>query len=171
MNTDDGKKLYRYNAWANRRLFDAASGLTSDQLTQDLGGSFPTVRAVIAHMVLTEWVWLQRWIGVNPPGPPAWAAADLPDLVANLSELEKQRSEFLAGLSETALSSRIDFTYLSGAPGSHELQDLLIHVVNHGTFHRGQLTSMIRQLGVAPPSTDFVLFRAEEFTRAASLAI
>ncbi|MEP6507434.1 MAG: DinB family protein [Gemmatimonadales bacterium] len=164
MNTQDAIKLYRYNAWANRRLLDSASNLSSEQLTHDLGGSFPTVRAVIAHMVLTEWVWFQRWAGKNPPGPPDWAGADLPDLISRLRDLERDRAEFLAGLSDEQLSSRIDFTYLSGAVGSHELQDLLIHVVNHGTFHRGQLTSMIRQLGVAPRSTDFVVFRAEEPT-------
>ena len=164
MNTQDAIKLYRYNAWANRRLFDAASSLSPEQLAQDLGGSFHTVHAVIAHMVLTEWVWFQRWAGKKPTGPPDWAGTDLPDLISRLDEVERRRSDFLAGLSDEDLSSRIDFTYLSGAPGSHELQDLLIHVVNHGTYHRGQLTSMIRQLGVAPPSTDFVVFRSEETT-------
>ncbi len=164
MDNQDVIKLYRYNSWANSRLFDAASNLSSEQLTHDLGGSFHTVRAVIAHMVLTEWVWFQRWVGVNPPAAPAWADDDLPDLLARMSEVEKGRSEFLAGLSDKELSSRIDFTYLSGAAGSHKLQDLLTRVVNHGTFHRGQLTSMIRQLGVAPPSTDFVVFRAGEST-------
>lgn len=112
-------------------------------------------------MVLTEWVWFQHLGGVNPSAVPAWNDADLLELVARLHEVEKGRAKILGGLADTDLSRRIDFTYLSGAPGLHELQDLLIHVVNHGTYHRGQLTSIIRQLGNVPPSTDFVVFRAE----------
>ena len=161
MNSTDAIKLYRYNDWANARLLDAAAKLSPEQQSQDLGGSFHSVREVIAHMVVTEWAWLQRWCGVNPAAAPGWAEESVSELAARLKKVEESRSLFLTGLSEAALSTRIDFTYMSGNAGSHEVQDLLIHVVNHATYHRGQLTSMIRQLGNEPPSTDFVVFRAE----------
>ena len=162
MNTNDIFRLYRYNQWANAKLLDAAAKLSPEQQNQDLGGSFPTVRRVIAHLVVTEWAWLQRWCGVNPAAVPNWSDGEVPELAAQLKDIEKDRAMFLNGLSDDALKTRIDYKYLSGNPGSGEVQDLLVHVVNHATYHRGQLAAMIRQLGNAPPSTDFVFFRAEE---------
>lgn len=161
MNVSDIRTLYRYNEWANERLFSAIAKLSDEDISRDLGGSFPSLRDVVAHVVSTEWSWLERWHGVSPTARPAWADGDLPSIVAQLRDVEARRARFLDSLSDNELASSISFTYLSGKPDQHVLQDLLVHVANHSTYHRGQITLMFRQLGHAPPSTDFVLFKSE----------
>jgi uncharacterized damage-inducible protein DinB len=155
--------LFRYNAWANARIGACLLELPQEALAQDLGGSFPTVRATFVHLVAAEWLWLERWRGVQPTAAPAWAAtADLAGLLRQLREVEAGRDAFLAGLSEGDLGQACPFTLLSGKAASHRLQDLLVHVVNHSTYHRGQLAAMLRRLGTPAPATDFLVYRAEE---------
>lgn len=161
MNVSDIKTLYRYNEWANERLFTAIAELSDEDIARDLGGSLPSLRHVVAHIVSAEWSWLERWHGVSPTVRPGWTEADLDSIVAQLHAIEAKRTLFLDNLSDEALASSLSFKYLSGKPDQHILQDLLVHVVNHSTYHRGQIALMFRQLGHAPPSTDFVLFKSE----------
>src|SRR5688572_31369360 len=60
------QELYRYNHWANDRVFEAISNLTQQDLTKNLGSSHPSVRDTLAHIVWAEWIWLQRWKGSSP---------------------------------------------------------------------------------------------------------
>lgn len=161
MNVNDIETLYRYNDWANALLFSAISKLPDEAVTRDLGGSLPTLRDVVAHIITAEWAWLERWHGVNPTARPAWINDDVASLMTHLSEIEAKRYRLLETLSDDDLTVDRTIVYLSGKMDTQRLQDMLIHVVNHSTYHRGQITLMFRQLGHAPPSTDFVVFRAE----------
>lgn len=161
MNVSDIKTLYRYNEWANERLFTAIAKLSDEDIARDLGGSLPSLRHVVAHIVSTEWSWLERWHGMSPAARSGWIDADLASIMVQSREIEAKRTLYLDSLSDGALASPLSFTYLSGKPDQHILQDLLVHVANHSTYHRGQITLMFRQLGHAPPSTDFVLFKSE----------
>jgi len=162
MNTADIIELYRYNEWANERLFGAAGALSSEALTQDLGGSFRSIRDVLAHVASVEWMWLERWHGVSPSGIPEWAVSrDLSVLLHHLADVQARRAAFFDELSDATLLLQVAFRYISGTAGCHPLHDLLIHVVNHSTYHRGQVASMLRQLGAVPPPTDFIVFKAQ----------
>jgi len=162
MTPADVLELFRYNAWANERITSSVMRLSSDAFTQDLGGSFPAVRDTFAHIIAAEWLWLERWKGINPTSAPDWvASADLPLLVQRLRDVEADRNTFLARLSESDLSSICSFTLLSGRAASHTLLDLLIHVTNHSTYHRGQVAAMLRRLGTPSLSTDFLIYRAD----------
>jgi uncharacterized damage-inducible protein DinB len=154
--------LFRYNAWANERITSSVIRLPLVSLTQDLGGSFPTIRDTFAHIVSAEWVWLERWRGINPTTAPDWVkSADLSLLVEQLHEVEANRGAYLIGLSESDLGSTCSFRLLSGKASSHTLRDLLIHVANHSTYHRGQIASMLRRIGAPALSTDFLIYRSE----------
>jgi len=162
MNTADILELYRYNEWANERLFAAAGALSSEALARDLGGSFRSIRDVLAHIASVEWMWLERWRGVSPSDIPEWAVlGDLPVLLHHLADVQSRRAAFFDELSDSALLLQVTFRYISGTAGCHPLHDLLIHVVNHSTYHRGQVASMLRQVGAVPPPTDFIVFKAE----------
>ena len=161
MNRSDILSLYRYNDWANGRVAAALQPLSTDALNRDLGGGFRTIRATFAHVVSAEWIWLERWRGSSVSAVPDWVSGgDLSFLLARLSEVQANRATYLGQLTESVLSQRLEFRYISGAAASHELSDLLLHVVNHSTYHRGQLASMLRAAGAAPPATDFVVFKA-----------
>jgi len=154
--------LFRYNTWANERIVSSLVRLPVDAITQDQGGCFPSILDTFAHVVSAEWIWLERWRGINPTSAPDWVKlADLSMLVQQLHDVEAKRGAFLAGLSDRDLGSTCSFKLLSGKVASHSLQDLLVHVANHSTYHRGQIASMLRRLGVPPTSTDFIIYRSE----------
>jgi uncharacterized damage-inducible protein DinB len=162
MTPADVLDLFHYNAWANERITASVMRLPAEALTQDLGGSFPTIRETFAHFISAEWIWLERWRGVRPTSAPDWVkSGDLPQLVQQLQEVEAKRAAFLAGLSESDLESSCSFTLLNGKSASHRLRDLLVHVINHSTYHRGQVAAMLRRLGTPAPSTDFLVYRRE----------
>lgn len=158
MTIQEAAELFAYNDWANGRLLACAAELPPEQWSRDLGGPFPTVLGVVAHVVAAEWIWLRRWQGHSPTVGPPWLAAPRQEAVVGaLAEIEADRAEFLSALSDPDLGRTIHYTLLDGSTGSLPLATLLQHTLNHSTYHRGQLASMLRRLGTTPPATDLVL--------------
>ena len=159
MNRQDIVTLYDYNAWANTRILRAVEPLASEAFLRDLKNSFPSVLDTLAHILGAEWIWLRRWHGESPSQilPPA----DFPT-VAGLKDryaaVEKERRVFLGGISEERLPQPFQYKDIAGKTHSLALVHSLQHVVNHGTYHRGQITTMLRQLGATPVSTDMSRF-------------
>ncbi len=162
MNVEDVARLYAYNQWANARFVAAAAALTEAQFTAQVTSSCPSVRDTLAHVVWVELAWLRRWRGESAGAPPAWLdSPTLPTLRGRLEEIESERARFLAQLSTDQLERTVHYRLLSGAARSSRLADLLVHVVNHSTYHRGQLTTILRQVGASPPKSDFEFFAGE----------
>jgi uncharacterized damage-inducible protein DinB len=162
MNREDVDRLYEYEAWATRRTLDGAAALTPEQFVQDLRNSFPSVRDTLVHILNAEWVWLRRWRGESPRA--GLAASDFPDaarLREGFTKVEAERHGYLAGVPEEALSRELVYRDLQGVERRLPLIHSLQHLVNHGSYHRGQVTTMLRQLGAAPVSTDLARFYLE----------
>ena len=160
-------ELFEYNRWANQRMIDVVATLSEEQFTRDLKSSFPSVRETLVHILSADWVWLSRWQGTSPTAfPTEWDVATLASITARWAELEQARSEFLDGLTPDALTSELAYRNTKGEPFTNPLGQLLRHVINHSTYHRGQLTTMLRQLGTTPPSTDLIVFIREKAARA-----
>jgi len=156
------RELYDYNEWANARTLGAAAQLTADDFTRDMRNSFPSVRDTLVHMLLAEWIWLQRWQGVSPAAmPEGWNVMMLPELRIAWSRVSDERARYLSALTDHDLHRVFDYTNMAGAARAAMLGDALRHVVNHSTYHRGQITTMLRQLGAAPAPTDLLLFFEE----------
>jgi uncharacterized damage-inducible protein DinB len=156
------RDLYAYNEWANARVVEVIAGLPADRLTAPIESSFPSILGTFAHIVAAEWVWLRRWLGENPAAFPDWLAApSFGPLREKLAEVEAERAAFLDALGDHDLERPLDYRTLAGTPFCNRLADLLVHVVNHSSYHRGQLTTMFRQVGASPVATDFVVFKRE----------
>jgi uncharacterized damage-inducible protein DinB len=155
---DEIRQLYDFNRWANGRILEAAAALAPEPFDRDLGSSFPSVRATLAHVLGAEWIWLARWNGTSPTAPPAWALGDVASLRARWAEVEAGQAVLLASLDDDRLDQAIDYRSLAGEPYRSRLWQMLRHVVNHSTYHRGQVTTMLRQLGAAAPATDLILY-------------
>jgi len=151
--------LYDFNAWANHRVLEACAALTPEQFTQDLRSSFPSVRDTLVHTYGAEWVWLERWHGRSPSALlPGNDFADLVSLHARWAELEAAQKSFVASVTAADLDRVIEYINFKGQKFAYALRAMLQHVVNHGTYHRGQVTSMLRQLGAKPRSTDLLRY-------------
>ena len=163
MTTGDLQRLLRFNEWANARVFDAIAALTPGQLTKNLGSSFPSVGLTAAHMVAGEWIWLQRWLGISNSQFPEWAAStDVTDLRRRLTDIEAERWGFVNGLSDADILTPRHYKLMSGLEDEQPLDVMITHVVNHATYHRGQVATMFRQLGLKPIGTDFITFAREK---------
>ena len=155
-------ELYAYNSWANHRAFDAVEPLHSDLLTRDLGDSFGSLHATLTHIVGAEWIWLERWHGRWPPSlPKSSEFVDLKAIRDKLNEVRVNRERWLSSLKPDDLGKDLRYLNLRGEFYAYPLWQQLAHVVNHSTYHRGQITTMLRQLGAAATSTDLLLYYDE----------
>jgi len=155
----DFQTLYAYNRWANVRIFDAAAKLTAEQYTRDLSNSFRSVRDTLTHILAAEWIWLKRWHGESPKA--LLDPADFPNLVAlraKWMEAEREQTAFVNSLTDERLNAPISYINTKGKTWTYPLWQMMQHLVNHSTYHRGQVTTMLRQFGAAPAATDFLLF-------------
>jgi uncharacterized damage-inducible protein DinB len=159
MTVDEARGLFGYSSWATGRMFEAAAALPADQLSATVASSFPSILGTLGHIVGTEWIWLRRWQGDSPTAAPVWATGpSLSELRARLSQIEGERDGFLAGLRDADLERLVEYRRISGEACADLLSDLVRHAVNHSTYHRGQLATQLRQLGVQPPGTDFITY-------------
>lgn len=159
--------LYDFNAWANHRALDAASALAPEQFTKPLGSSFSSVRDTLAHICGAEWIWMERFQGRSPSSLPATTQfADVASLRAHWTEQEKHLLNFVRGLKQSNLDAVMEYKTLKFGAYRNPLWQSLQHLVNHGTYHRGQVTTMLRQLDAQPVLTDLIHFYRERGTAA-----
>jgi uncharacterized damage-inducible protein DinB len=159
MTTDELRQLLDYDAWANAQVFAAAEALSEAQLTTTVASSFPSVGKTLSHIVAAEWVWLRRWRGESPREAPRWTTESrLPELKSQLASVEAERSAYFADMTDEDLQQVVAYQTLDGQSHSNALDDLVRHVVNHSSYHRGQLATQLRQLGQTPPSTDLITY-------------
>lgn len=159
MNKHDAGYLHEYNRWANARTLDTASKLTPEQFTTDLHSSHCSVRDTLAHILAAEWIWLERWKGTSPSAslnPTDFLTIE--SLKTRWAEVEKDYIEFINGLSEESLATVISYRNTIGEEWAYPLGQMLQHVMNHSTYHRGQVTTLLRQLGAEVLPLDLLVF-------------
>jgi len=163
MNLLELQTLLDYHYWARDRLLDAAEPLTPEQFTRNLGNSFPSIRDTLVHIYAAEWIWCSRWKGESPqsmPGPSTFP--DVATVRSTWTAHEERMRAVLDGLGEQGIHRTIEYRTLDGKPHAQLFWQMLQHVVNHASYHRGQVTTMIRQLEATPPkSMDLIAFYRE----------
>lgn len=155
--------LFQYNLWADRRLMDVCASLTSEQFTRNLGSSFSSVRDTLAHLYGAEYIWNERFQGRSPATLPQ--GSDFPDLVsvrAKLEEMDLYFIDYVSRLSQQDLDRVIHYKSFGGNEFSNPLWQSLHQLTNHASYHRGQVVTLLRQLGVKPVSTDLIAFYREQ---------
>lgn len=166
MNQRDAQTLLDYHYWARDRMFEAVERLTPEQFTQDVASSFRSVRDTVVHTYGAEWIWYSRWRGESPTAlPTAEAFPTVASVQTAWREHEKKVRAFVGSLDDHGLERVIAYKLLSGQSGASVLWHMLQHLVNHASYHRGQVTTLLRQLGAAPPkSTDLITFYRESLS-------
>ena len=155
------REHYDYHHWANRRLFDQATGL-GDAVTRDMGAhwSFPTLKGMFAHIYGADHVWLTRWKGSSPSRLRGDADfASMTDLRAQWDALEAEQRAFVAGLGDADLTRPVQYRNTEGKEFQVALGALLQHVVNHATHHRSEAATMITLISGSPPDTGINTYR------------
>ena len=163
--SDELRDLYAFNRWANARIRGAVAELTEADFTRDLKSSYPSIRDTWLHIMASEWVWLARWLGTSPKEiPPEWKEYDREQVIAEWKALEAAQRAYVDKLTDADLDRVVEYINFADQRYAQPLWHLMRHMVNHSTYHRGQITTMIRQLGGNPVSTDLVLYFREQQT-------
>lgn len=153
------QNLFEYNAWANQRTLEGCATLSSEQLLQPMGGSFGSLRNTLAHIMDVEWLYLERWQGRAPAAfPKAENYPTLADITERWQTVDSDMDRFVKALTPAALQEIIEFRNTRGKLFHHPLWETMQHLVNHSTYHRGQVTMLVRQLGATPKSSDMIYF-------------
>lgn len=163
MNLQELHTLVDYHYWARDRLLDAVERLTPEQFTRDLGNSFPSIRDTSAHLYGADWIWCSRWEGESPQAmPEPGSFPDVATLRGVWRKHELRVRAVLDRLGVEGIGQVIEYRTTDGRPQGQVFWQMLQHVVNHGSYHRGQVTTMIRQLKAVPPkSMDLIAFYRE----------
>ena len=152
-------KLFAYNRWAHGKMFESLAPLSSEELNRKIGGSFGSIHATLTHVYGADWVWLERWHGGSPSALPAstdaWSLAHFRE---KWRPVEEGHREFVAALTPERLTAPLTYVNFAGKTLSYPLGEALVHVANHGTYHRGQVATLLRQMNHSPISTDYVRY-------------
>src|SRR3954463_15158224 len=149
----------RYTDWASGRLVEAAGLLTPEELLRDFGSADRSVLGTLVHLFASNRVWLGRITG-NVPQRFLDPEKDmhLHVLQNDWPKLRETWQTWASGLSEDALNNLISYKNLKGNPYQTPVWQIILHVVNHDTHHRGQVSGFLRALGYTPPVTDLIAY-------------
>lgn len=145
-----------YTAWANNLLLQAATQIPPDHLTHDFQTADRTIIGTLAHTFAADRVWLQRVLGEPFTGFISEEDRRLDTLQREWPALLERWQKWAGGLTDT--SALIHYNDLKGNPYATKAWEIVLHVVNHGTHHRGQAAGFLRALGHTPPSLDLIRY-------------
>jgi uncharacterized damage-inducible protein DinB len=151
-----------YNNWASRRLLDAASGLSPEELSRDFGTADKSILGTLTHLYTAEKNWLARM----REGTAAFQSRTTEDnqlesLIPKWTEIQDGWKTWISKLPPEGTDRIMEYYDLQGRRWAQPFWQILLHVVNHSTHHRGQVSGFIRALGKTPPPLDFILFVRE----------
>jgi uncharacterized damage-inducible protein DinB len=159
LSPEDIRKLHAFSRWANAKMLESVSPLTPEEYARPIGGSFGSVQGTLAHLYGADWAWLERCNGRSPRGlPDSQQVSTLAELREKWGRVEEAQREFLAGLTPERISQTLTYVNFAGQTCSYGLWEALLHLVNHSTYHRGQVATLLRQLGKPAVATDYLRY-------------
>jgi len=156
-----------YTAWASKRLVDAAAPLSKDDLTRDFQTADHSILGTLVHVFAADRIWLARVTGAAAGPFVTEADHSLSVLAADWPVLYERWRQWAQSLTEERCEANISYQDTKGNPYTQPLWQIILHVVNHGTHHRGQVSGFLRSLGHTPPPLDLsTYFRSQVAARA-----
>jgi uncharacterized damage-inducible protein DinB len=147
-----------YSNWANRLLLDAAGELNQADLQRDFGTADKSVAGTLTHIFRAERVWLARIERGETGTFSVPGDADFQFVTDQWPMVLDGWAAWAGRLTDADLNRQIEYNDLKGRPWTNALWQIALHVVNHSTHHRGQVSGFLRALGKTPPSLDFISF-------------
>ncbi|MEO5589843.1 MAG: DinB family protein [Gemmatimonadaceae bacterium] len=151
--------LYEYNKWAHLLMLESAAVFNAEEYARPIPSSFPSLRLSLEHMLAAEVVWLSRWEGHSLGDAPDYSGCrDVTSLRAMWDLFWNRQFAFLLHLCDDDLARPVSVRTRTGIETVQSLHDTMVHVVNHSSYHRGQVVTIIHQLGGKPMNSDYLMF-------------
>jgi len=153
--------LYSANEWAWRRLFQLCEGLSDEQLDAPREMGFGSLRATLFHILAAEQIWLERWTGAPwRPFPFDPAGASLGQIAAGLRQVDLERRRLMDDERSTGWQRVVVYLDSKRTEYRKPLDELLLHVANHGVHHRAQALNYLKGFGrTVPVGLDYLFYR------------
>jgi uncharacterized damage-inducible protein DinB len=154
----------RYNLWANKLVCDFLLQVEEEKLHREIISSFSSILKTCAHVLGAETIWVMRLHGTSPSAPPAkyeqMTMSEIAELWQNKS---KEIISYIESKTEEELAQMLPHKNMAGQSFTNSIRDIMQHVFNHGTYHRGQIVTMLRQAGYTKLfPTDYIAFCREQ---------
>lgn len=147
-----------YTAWATLRLVKAAAQLSGEELSRDFLTADRSVIGTLVHIYFADRIWLARVQGAPFPGLPTEAESNLGHLQTALPELHDRWRQWASSLTVESPNREIKYSDIKGNQWKQPLWQIILHVVNHASHHRGQVSGFIRAMGHTPPPIDLSFY-------------
>ena len=154
-NADQLRRLVAYNQWANERILSAIDGMTAEELARPVDAYIGSLEKNLQHILLATRVWLARWKGTVPPTLQDRVATPWPDAYA---ATHAEFGAFVESLTDAGADRIVDYKNSKGQPFQMALDQLITHVVNHGTHHRAETGMLLERIGRSPGDMDYVYY-------------
>jgi uncharacterized damage-inducible protein DinB len=158
MTKNEIRLLFEYDAWADLKLLEVIAALTGDQYKKDLHSSFGGIQGTLVHILSANRVWVYRWMGKKPEPLKMENFPTIEIIKKQWDTYRMEVSNFLQNLTEGKLNAPLQYSDFKGNTFAQPLCQQMQHKVNHSSYHRGQLVTMLRQLGTAVVSTDLITY-------------
>ncbi len=139
-------RLFEYDAWANREVLSNLRVLPAPQ---------PRPLKLMAHILASQHLWMSRLEPMRATLP-VWPDLTIEQCEKQVGELQALWKNYLMGKTEAGLAQTVDYKNSQGEPWSSRKDDILMHLITHSAYHRGQAAASVRTAGFAPAYTDFI---------------
>jgi uncharacterized damage-inducible protein DinB len=140
-------KLYQYNAWANKRVLEC---LTRQKVSDE------KILTLMGHIVAAQFLWLHRIKGLPPPDVKLWGSYQLDQLTPLAQRAGTEWVEFVRN--NDNFDREMTYKNYVGEDYTNNVEMIMIHLVNHSSYHRAQIAMLLRQKGLEPVNTDFITY-------------
>ncbi|HVO73595.1 MAG TPA: DinB family protein [Ignavibacteriaceae bacterium] len=153
----------KYNQWAVRQYINILHKLDSEQFKRSMNSSFSSIHETLGHMLWVEELWYERWQGhqvtnlFDPLNIPP-----LETLKNRFTEIYIKQIQLLESYPSGSENQTISYVNFQGKRWEYSLSQLVQHLMFHSAYHRGQIATMLRQIGKVPPKTDYLIFIDEQ---------
>lgn len=154
----------KYNLWANKKMVALFESLKKEQLEENITSSFPSVRLTLLHLWDTEVIWMERLKGNSLSFFPSWQfKGDNKGLFEGFISNSTEFLNFVESQSDDFFDKDINYQNTKGGTFTQPAREIIHHCMNHQHYHRGQLVTMARQLGLKEiPATDYIFYLREK---------
>ena len=167
MTPQEARTHIRYSGWASRKVLEAALALSPADRARPMSGSHGSVAGTLTHIYLGDAVWYSRIADPTYPVPDHDPPPSFDFVVEEWPRLQARWEAWADAATEAGIARQVSFKPRFAGDDGLAAWQIVMHVVNHATLHRGQVVGMLRQLGVKPPATDIVFFSHEQKAAAA----
>ncbi len=168
MTAQEARTHIRYSGWASRKVLEAALALSPEDQAKPMSVSHESIAKTLTHIFFADAIWYSR---IAEPGYPVPSHDELPSfdfVVHEWPRLQAKWEAWADAATDADLARQVPFKSRFVGDAGLPAWQIVMHVVNHGTLHRGQIVGMLRQLGAKPPVTDIVFYYYEQKMSAAS---